>query len=98
MRPSISSVSAKLVGKFLGNSTDYESLPLSPEPSTNVSQLSVLEDIMGVPVGTYIGSVWFGFILPILMTAGVEVSGAAVSVSVWDARAALAKRATLPRR
>ena len=78
MRPSSSRVLDKLVDKFFGDSTS-----LYPELAADMTLLSGSTGIMGVTAGTSIGFTRFEFILPLLMAAGVALSGVLVLVSVW---------------
>ena len=79
---------AELVGKFSGDLTYSEFPSLSPELATYISSLSVLTGCLGVAVGPPVGRAWFDFFCRSLIADGVLVSGAAVSVSPWDVRAA----------
>ena len=79
---------ADLVVKFSSNLTYSEYPSLSPEVSADMTSLSGLVVILGVVVGPSLGHARFEFILPLLMAAGVTVSGVAVSVSAWSSRAA----------
>ena len=73
MWPSTYGVLAKLMGKFSGNST-YSELPsISPELAIDMTSLSGLAGHLGVVVEPSGVSAQFGFILPLLMAAGVEV-------------------------
>ena len=88
VRPSSSGMLAELVGKFSGDMA-YSELPLlSPELAANMTSLSGSAGILGVLVGPSVGRARFEFIVPLLMSTGVAVSGAA---SVWTARAAPAR-------
>ena len=77
-------------GQFLGESTYSELLSLSTELATDMASLSVLTGCLGVAVGPPLGYAWFDFFCCSPIAAGVAVLGAAVSVSLWDLRSALA--------
>ena len=82
---------ANIVGKFPGDSTCSKLRLFSLEMAANVTSPSRSEGNLGVVVGNSIGSVWFEFILPLLVAAGVAVLGAAVLVIVWATWAYMAQ-------